>query len=124
MDIKRTTNDSPENEGTANAGSESSVFSKRKGASPTKKVKVKKPVASNQVNEHRMGVQVATAKRHKKPKFSDNHVRFTGYLRTDIDKILRELCARGEIASLTRGINEAVELMLSHKFGIKFQQNN
>ena len=55
-------------------------------------------------------------------KFDENHVRWTGYLTVDNNRYLRSLLAKGQIPSITRCVNEAVEDHLKRKFGLS-QEN-
>ena len=55
-------------------------------------------------------------------KFDENHVRWTGYLTVENNRHLRSLLAKGQIPSITRCVNEAVEDHLKRKFGLS-QEN-
>ena len=57
-------------------------------------------------------------------KFDENHVRWTGYLTRQNNRYLRDLLAIGEIRSMTRCVNEAVEDHLKKKFGLSSEQGN
>ncbi len=54
-----------------------------------------------------------------KAKFSDQHVRWTGYLTKTNDSRLRKLLAEQRIQSLTRCVNDAVAQYLQDEFGLK-----
>lgn len=57
-------------------------------------------------------------------KFDENHVRWTGYLTRQNNRYLRDLLAKGEIRSITRCVNEAVEDHLKKKFGLPSEHGN
>jgi len=57
-------------------------------------------------------------------KFDENHVRWTGYLTLANNRYLRSLLAKGQIPSITRCVNEAVEDHLKKKFGLPSEHGN
>ena len=58
-----------------------------------------------------------------KAKFSEGHVRWTGYLTKTNDSRLRTLLAEHRIPSMTRFINEAVEKALKEEFNLTPKEN-
>mgnify|MGYP000849562932 CR=1 FL=1 len=57
-------------------------------------------------------------------KFDENHVRWTGYLTLANNRYLRSLLAQGQIPSITRCVNDAVEDHLKKKFGLPSEHDN
>lgn len=84
--------------------------------------KVESPTSNSQktlkkVKPRKDVVPDVTAVQTRK-KFDDQHVRWTGYLTVDNNRHLRYLLAKGQIPSITRCVNEAVEAHLKRKFGL------
>lgn len=75
------------------------------------KVRARKPVSSDLVSAH------------PRKKFDDRHVRWTGYLTIENNRYLRDLLAKGEIRSITRCVNEAVETYLKSRFGLSCEDS-
>ena len=58
-----------------------------------------------------------------KAKFSEGHVRWTGYLTKINNSRLRTLLAEHRIPSMTRFVNEAVEKALKEEFNLAPEEN-
>lgn len=82
-------------------------------AETVQKVRPKRKVATSEAATLRVNA-----------KFDENHVRWTGYLTRQNNRYLRDLLAKGEIRSMTRCVNEAVEDHLKKKFGLPSEHGN
>ncbi len=80
-------------------------------------MKKKPPVSMEAVNKP-LGDITQQSGYKLKAKFSDQHVRWTGYLTKTNDSRLRTLLAEQRIQSLTRCVNEAVAQHLQDEFGL------
>lgn len=95
-----------------------------RSAQSTKRVRLKKrpPVSMDVVDKPISTTQQFGYK--PKAKFSEGHVRWTGYLTNTNNSRLRTLLAEHRIPSMTRFVNEAVEHHLQKKFGLQPDENN
>jgi hypothetical protein len=102
---------------------------------PKQRVKVKaKPSVESPSNssetvqtvrpKRKVATSEATAMRVKTNKFDENHVRWTGYLTVSNNRYLRYLLAQGQIPSITRCVNDAVEDHLKKRFGLPSEHDN
>ena len=91
-----------------------SVESPSNSAETVQKVRPKRKIATSE----------AATIRVKANKFDENHVRWTGYLSTANNRYLRYLLAQGQIPSITRCVNDAVEDHLKKKFGLPSEHGN
>lgn len=93
-------------------------------ARPRKKAKLKKrpPISMDVVAKP---VRVTQQSGYKpKAKFSERHVRWTGYLTKQNDSRLRTLLAEQRIPSMTRFVNKAVAQHLQNEFGLPPDETN
>lgn len=88
--------------------------------SPSKSAETVQTVRPNQ----KVATSGATAIRVKTNKFDESHVRWTGYLSVSNNRYLRYLLAQGQIPSITRCVNDAVEDHLKKKFGLPSEHSN